>query len=532
MSPPRSMAARYIVGSVCLFHILAVMGYLLREGRLSIVPIYDDVAYLVDGLKRLATLDQAGIGGFLVGFWTEPAHAPFSALTSTLGFLMTGGAVWGPYLLNSVWVIAALCIAMIVLRRVHPWSAAGIAVAVLAAPIFGGAVTEFRPDPVWGLLVGFSLLAMTATDLLRAPLSRLFAIGLLFGAAVLSKPTAAPASVAVLGVGIIVQVALQLAFEVQRPTMTEVGRRVGTVALGVVVVITPYFLASGAEILSYVLAVMRTESDVWATSTSTMGHLTYYLNRETGTMMLGWIWYLALPTLLLCTAVLAVTRERYHSCGFAALMAALCAAYFIVTVSKVKTPMIGSILYGVIIAAVTWSLGHLASLLRTRHVLVLMLGLAIFVTQWHPRGLSGALRTNPAMLAVDQASKAAFPVVLDAIRAGAKTVLVTVPGPVYDATLDFFTRQEGNSATYVTGYTWNDWQRFIDAIPSADVIVLSEAGMLGQSLGGFNFPSVQFQGRLLEVLKSRPEFTGQTVFTDPQNRSVWVFVRQSSRGTT
>jgi hypothetical protein len=530
MSLLRSVAARYIVGSICLFHILAVMGYLVREGRLSIVPIYDDVAYLVDGLKRLATLDQSGIGGFLASFWTQPAHAPFSALTSTLGFLVTGGAVWGPYLLNSIWVIACLFIAMAALRRAHPWSVAGIVVAILAAPIFAGAVTEFRPDPVWGLLVGFSLLAMTATDLLLTPLPRLFALGLLFGAAVLSKPTAAPASVAVLGVGFIVQVALRLAFEVQRPTVAVVSRRVGIVALGALVVMTPYFLASGAEILSYVLAVMRTESNVWGTNTSTTGHLTYYLNRETGSMMLGWIWYLFLPILLFCGVVLAMGREKYETCGFAALMAALLVAYVIVTVSKVKTPMIGSILYGVIIAAVTWSLGHLASRIRARHGLVLLLGVVTFATQWHPRGLSGPLRTNPAMLAVDHASKATFPVVLDALRAGAKTVLVTVPGPVYDATLDFFARKEGVAGNYVAGYTWNNWERFVDAVALADVVILSEAGMLGQSLGGFNFPSVQFQGRLLDLMKSRPEFAGKPVFTDSQDRSVWVFVRRPARG--
>ena len=47
------------------------MGYLVRDGRLSIVPIYDDVAYLVDGLKRLAVLDRSG-----ERISTGPGHKP------------------------------------------------------------------------------------------------------------------------------------------------------------------------------------------------------------------------------------------------------------------------------------------------------------------------------------------------------------------------------------------------------------------------------------------------------------------------
>ncbi|PZR48719.1 MAG: hypothetical protein DI537_58850, partial [Stutzerimonas stutzeri] len=378
-------------------------------------------------------------------------------------------------------------------------------------------------------MVGFSLLAMTSIDLSRASLSRLFSLGLLFGLAVLAKPTAAPASVAVLGTGFLMQLGLSELWSDQRTAMAPTLRRIGMVALGALVLVTPYFLASGREILSYVLNVMRTEADVWGTRTTLAGHLSYYLNRETGTMMLGWIWYLGLPIVLACAAMLMAARDRQQLARLAAILAAMLMAFAIVTYSQVKTPMIGSILYGVIVASVIWSLGQLAARASSkRSAVVLTIGALVFATQWHPRGLSGALRTNPAMLAVDQASKATFPVVLKALRAGASNVFVTVPGPVYDATLDYLARQQGVSGDYIAAYTWGDWNRFVEAVDHADVIVLSEAGMLGQALGGFNFPSVQFQPRLLELLRTKPEFMGQAVFTDSENRSVWVFVRHRS----
>ncbi|MBT2298869.1 hypothetical protein J7E70_00180 [Variovorax paradoxus] len=527
--PQQRSIVRYVVACVCLFHILAVMGYLVREGRLSIVPIYDDVAYLVDGLKRLAVLDRSGIGGFLLDLGVHPAHSPFSALASTFGFLLSGGAVWGPYLLNSAWVFIAAGLALAALRDLDAWARIGIIVAILAAPIFGGMVTEFRPDPVWGLLVGLSVAIMATIDIAHAPSSRLFILGLLFGAAILAKPTAAPASVVVLGVGFTVQLGLSLINQADW-SIRSVARKVAIVILGTGLFVAPYIVTSGREILAYVLAVMGSESEVWKTNTSTFGHLTYYLNQNTGVMMLGWIWYLAIPILLFCTGVLAYAKERRALCAFAGMISALLVAYTIVTVSEVKTPMIGSILYGTIIATVVWSLGYIAGHVPIHQVVVFFLGAVIFITQWTPRGIAGPLRTNPAMIAVDEASKAAFPVVLQALRSGPKTVLFTVPGPVYDATLDFFARQQGISSNFVTGYTWNTWEMFSQGVAAADVVVLSEAGMLGQALGGFSFPSVQFQERLLNTLRANTAFTGKSVFTDDQGRSVWVFVRVKPPG--
>jgi len=56
------------------FHILATLGASLRVGRLSVVPTYDDVSYLVDGLHRLKAFDVAGFRGLFRSLAIEPAH--------------------------------------------------------------------------------------------------------------------------------------------------------------------------------------------------------------------------------------------------------------------------------------------------------------------------------------------------------------------------------------------------------------------------------------------------------------------------
>ncbi len=67
-SPPgqSSMMPVIVWGAVAvsaLFHILATLGASLHVGRLSVVPTYDDVAYLVDGLHRLKAFDEAVFRG-------------------------------------------------------------------------------------------------------------------------------------------------------------------------------------------------------------------------------------------------------------------------------------------------------------------------------------------------------------------------------------------------------------------------------------------------------------------------------------
>ena len=515
--------AVFVLAVACILHAVGVLSYLLREGRLAIVPIYDDVVYLIDALARVAVFDRAGAVGYLADFYVHPAHAPFVALTGTLGFLLSAGALWGPYLLSGVWVLFVLCLGLLVLRPFNLWIRVGILLSLLAVPIFGSILAEFRPDPVWGLLVGFSLAVMASTDLTVTGRRRLILLGLLFGMATIAKPTAALASMAVLGLGLLVQLSLTVLL-VPSVSRRSALRVCGFVTLGGACLVVPYLITNGAGIAAYVSTVMGGES-IWKTRASVWGHMSYYLKRDVGPLMLGWIWYAALPVFAASFFVLVRVRDRKALVAFATLMVAVLASYLIVTVSGVKSLLIGSILYGTIVAATTWCLGQLATRVRLRARSVMALALVVLCLQWTPR--AGMIhRADPDMLATHVANRAALPAVLDALRTSAgASVLVSVPGPVYAGTLEFLTLQAGTKARFIAGYTWNQWSQFEQGVAQADVVVLSEAGMRGQALG-FSFPSVQFQPRLLELLRGSRSFHGSPVYTDDSGRSVWVFKRE------
>lgn len=510
--------------SLVLFHVAAVMGRIVREGRLSLVPIYDDVTYLVDGMSRLAVLDRSGIGGFVADLHAHPAHAPFMAVTSTFGFLLSGGAVWGPYLLNSLWVFFAAGLVLLVLQDVELKSRIGIAVALLAAPLFGFAIAEFRPDPVWGLLVGLSAALLVTVDIAQASRSRLLMLGLLVGVAVIAKPTAAPASAAVILAAYLGQVASSLVLRARIPKRA-LARNSLIVAVGAALVVIPYALVGGAEIFAYIMMVMRSGNSVWRTDTSALGHIAYYLNPELGPLMLGWVWYGALPILALCFGLLVHAKDRRGLCAFAGIVCGLGMAYAIVTVSSVKSPMIGSILYGTVMGSIAWSLSRIVRNVPIRHSIVLLVGVLIFLTQWVPQA-GMVQRGDLAMQTADEANRAALPVVLQAVRTHVnKKVVVTVPGPVFAATLDLMTRQHGVVGSFHEGYVWDTWEQFTHGVGTCDVVVVNDVGMRSQS-ATYNFPSVQFQPRLLQYLRDSGQFDEHRVFTDEHGRSVWVFVRK------
>ncbi|WP_218510916.1 hypothetical protein [Variovorax sp. dw_308] len=499
------------------------MSYLLRDGRLSMVPIYDDVVYLIDGLSRLAVLDRQGIVRCLFDYvYAHPPHAPLVALTSLLGLLLSAGAPWGPYMLSAGWIVLVLLLGWVALRHANQWTRIGILVAALAMPMFGFVLTEFRPDPVWGLLVGFAVIVSASADVIWARPAKLVALGLLFGTAIVSKPTATLASMMVLAVAWIAQIGVSL-LTMQAWNIGRAARASGWVTLGAACIVVPYLAINGAAILGYIREVMGSES-MWRTQASALGHLTYYLNRATGTLVLGWAWYAALPLFAICAAVIVRFRDSRALPAFAAVMAAAVTAYLIATLSPVKSLMIGSILYGTVVAAVVWSLGYLTTRIPFRGRVVLVFGAVVFATQWVPR--TGQVhREDPLMLAADTANRAVLPALTDILRATPNAVvLVTVPGPTYAGTLDFLSRQQGLVRTFMSGYTSDSWERVQQNASSADVIVLSEVGMVGQSLG-YSFPSLKYQTRLLDELRTGGDFTGRPAFTDAKNRSVWLFVR-------
>jgi len=374
-------------------------------------------------------------------------------------------------------------------------------------------------------MVGFTALLLMSADILQMRPWRLFALGLLIGISIVAKPTAAPAATLVLAAGLTVRLGLSVLVRSPRPTRVAL-RAVLLLGLGAACVLVPYILTGGQAILAYIRDVIAPGS-VWRTQASTWGHISYYLNQGTGTVVLGWVWYAMAPLFVVSLAWAALVKDVDALCTLAGLAAATLTAYLIVTLSPVKSLMVGSLLYGAIIASATWCLGFVAVRSHVRGRFAFLVGALVFAACWVPRS-GGVHRNDPSIAAINEATYAVLPHVLDAMRAKpGGTALVTAPGPVYSGTIEFMTRRQGIEWKII-GAPWETWEPFEQSISSMDLIILAEAGMAGQSLG-YDFPGVRLQGRLLDTLRARPEFTGRALYTDNNQRSVWLFVRDGKQ---
>ena len=373
--------------ALVLFHCVAVLGFSARHGRLAMVPVYDDVAYLIDGIKRLNAFDREGFAGLAISFLRDAPdrewpHAPYSSLLATVGFAITPKNMLGAYALSSIWVVVFLALLQRLLRGLPKLTQMGIMIASLALPMLATVIGSFRPDTYWGLITGAVAVIVATRDLGRATLVETILTGLLVGGAALTKPDGMPPGSVVLGVGYLGSMAAALIGGTA--TAKQIVTKTVIMLLGVAILVIPFLIVSGRDVLNYILTTMVKNSAVWRTEGSLSWQLTYYLQPDLFFMAVGWL-LPAGPVLLLAWLVTAGrSRDRAMFVRTLGVCASLLVAYAIPAITPFKAPFIGSLFYGTFIASAFWSL---AQLLRAKPVpgtVVLLVGSAVFVGFWRP----------------------------------------------------------------------------------------------------------------------------------------------------
>ncbi|MGA8657129.1 MAG: hypothetical protein WB586_13365 [Chthoniobacterales bacterium] len=159
-------------------------------------PVFDDVAYLLDGLQRLNVLDTAGFHALCNSFVQSPPHSPWSTLLAFIAFALMGVHDWAPYILNGFLVFFLLLLAWDLVGLKNDWARAAIPLVVLLLQLPFQAVLEFRPDFAVALFTAaFALLLIKMAcygDDGSTQLRNHFCVGLLAGLAYLAKPTFFP----------------------------------------------------------------------------------------------------------------------------------------------------------------------------------------------------------------------------------------------------------------------------------------------------------------------------------------------------
>jgi len=523
-----------VLAGLILFQVAATIGYSLRLGRLAMVPIYDDVTYFVDALSRLRFFDSGGLLGLAQSLIADPPHSPFSAVLAVLGFALVPGQEWGPYLLSGVWIVFIIFLAAFVLGDLPAPTKAGVLAALLSMPVFGLIVAEFRPDPSWGLVVGFTAVLLIQTDMTESSVLRLIGVGLIAGVALLAKPSGVPGTIAVLGVAYVASVTSSLTTK-RRKGLPAVLRSTLVMAAAAALIALPYLVVAGKNIVDYIRAVLVENRDIWGNQGSAWDSLLFYFRPALLLSTVGWL-VLALPIALVACVLLtwrgasdiAVVAKR-ELCG---IVAVLLTAFVVVTTNPQKTLMVGCLLYGAIIASLVWSVRHLLSGFSPRPLWAFAVGLGLFVSLWSPN--RSMLRADtPEARAIDAANRALFPAVEEVIKASSPgyvpTIFVAFPGPAFAGPLEFLALQRSLKGRFVSGYVFREWHEFETGIANADVVIASESGSSGQQTT-FRFPSLVFQTQVVKLLEGSRAFRPVATYADASGVRTTAFVRYMVAG--
>jgi len=340
-----------IVLAVCLTAVVAhkSLDASNLHGRLSIPPIYDDVSYFLDAVRWRDGLASRTLAGNILSLLHQ--HAPFSTLVAAFGFRLVPDGYAGPYLVNSVFVLAFL-LAIVWLSWRRPVHQAATCLFMAACvPALWHVVSEVRPDLPWGLAVGIAIGAIVERGVLgRSPLA-VALLGAGSGLAASIKPTAFPASIALLASVF----ALRLLLDCTqaggfRSCIGGATRALLCFALPLLAVTGVLLGPSLTDTIGYIVNVFVVQRDLWTSGDSFWDGLRYYSVGPGGKAGLNfWLW--AGLLLMILRLLLAASAGRAALYDAAVLLASIVAAYAIPSVAEIKSYFFGAIFYGVFIVA-------------------------------------------------------------------------------------------------------------------------------------------------------------------------------------
>lgn len=319
------------------------------HGRLAVPPLYDDISYFTAAVRWM---NAAGSQSLLASVWDLlHHHAPFSTLVAAIGFWLFPGSYVGPYLVNAVFVFAFL-LGIIWLTWGRPFlEIATCLIATACVPTVWHTVTEARPDLPWGLAIGIAIGAVVRRHVLQDKPRNLVLLGAGCGLAASVKPTAFPASFALLGSVFAVRLLLDCVQAGRlRTLLPRVVAALLWFGLGLLAITGLLLGPSLISTINYILNAFVTQRDLWSGHEGFWVGLQYFLVGPGGQAALNfWLWVgLSLMAIRLLLALRFGPAARSDAI---IMLVAVVIAYAIPSLTEVKSYFFGAIFYGIFMVA-------------------------------------------------------------------------------------------------------------------------------------------------------------------------------------
>jgi len=524
----------FLLGLVGLFGFVLdrSMTYSASRYRLATIPLYDDVVYLLDGIRRLTFDLPRGFGPFVGGIIANPPHAPVSTLTAMLGYVLFGHEVRSAYLANG-WILALFIAALAVMSRpLVSLPARLLLVAILlTAPIGHAMITEFRPDMAAGLVFALALVAIASTDLLASSFWRRIGVAALCVAATLVKPSGVV--VVIPGIGIAVAVTAIVQARATGAPLARVLRGALLPAAAYLVLLAPFAIVWGPHTGPYVYQALVSNRDIWRTDGGFFFHAFYHSFGPGGRAALKPFHAIAVPVMaadlyLLWRAGPSRERQVAHS-----LYLTIAILYLAMATSAEKTAFQGSFFYCpfiLMLAAASARVGAAAQQVwRGTGVTLALATLALFLLATRPigagfTGLPASASEFPALL-----KKTADEIAEFAVTQGAGSIcggrnlrlLTTNPDPVPPEAIVLDLALRGTVIDYGTSPLARSAGEVDTLVDGADLVLIPDPAMTGRN---DRLPGTAFEADLLARLRDDPVWTGR-VMGEVGGAPLWLFER-------
>jgi hypothetical protein len=534
---------------------LAVLQFSLRHGRLIVFPTFDDIGYLNDGLHRLQTLYDWGMGGVCSEYLRNPPHSPYSTLLAFAGFSLFGFRDWAPYAMNCLLALGYFLLADRLLRGAALWQKALCFAFIAGIPFVPMAVHEFRPDHAVALFTAAGVLLLLCGPFVHGKPSRRMAAGVLFGIAMLTKPPVFPQTLALGGAALVLATLCDWLAAGRIPPAGKVARAWASVLVPFVLIPLPHYLYNGRAIAGYIYDILfGTYKSSYEMKGHLSDHLLYFLTGNGGEIMLGRHIWVLLAMLAVCGIGVAMLRRRGDAVRGVAMLLMVVAAWLIPTINRTKQEFFGLTFDTLLAFLVVFLLGRLLAAQRWRGgwakwasaFLLLATVQGTYFFHWPTR--YGNLYTGWQANRREIVDGVFWSIVSHSTFGGADVapapdtsipdedkdhsptprVLLCTVGDVNDQLMGYMALKNQVSIQFWYNGSAKTPERFIQDFDGANFIFASESGT---GLVADFLPSSPWQDSLLAAVKARHDFKqiGKWTFRK-SGKSMYLFMRSAFNG--
>lgn len=498
-----------------------------RIGRLSTVTNYDDVVYLNKASEIYFAGRDEGVAAGVHRFVTGYLHAPFSVGLALGGFLIFGPRAELIYFMLALVVFAYLaCVAMLA-RGAPPILRAALVLASLALPFATTAALEFRPDPMWAVVLGAGSVGLLVCERPFAGWRTSALFGFAFGAALLTKPSTFAMTILVMGgTWILAALAALLA---RRARPVDVARGFGVTLLVALLVAGWYCLPNAASIFNYFFQNSFGENrEIWTFHGNPWARWFYYFRGEAlGSNVGGLVFPLVLAYVVGAVQDLRRGDIFARVRGGAFLWMLLCLV-LVNSAFGMKSPFLGGSLYAFVIFGGLWRIARFLEWGARqswwpRPARQALAGVALIAVAASAYSFSEVSRVSlVARKAQNSTNRGVLKDLMSDLR-GVKeaSVLVAQGNPVVWEFLAMETRARGKRLRVDSAAFLRDARTILRVAGAADYFVLQDQKLAGSP--GVAIPSEAFLPELLAHVQASPDWRLLGRYPDHQGRFAYLY---------